>query len=316
MNIRNLIAKAVENWPVKVLSLGLAIILFVFHRMSILEDRFFSVPLNIEHSGILMPSSAYPRMVRVSLRGEANSIYPIQENDIEVFIDIENFEEPGIYTVPVQWRKLGTAVMVEPLQITVDPAAITLSLDQRISKIVPLSVSFRGQVEAGHVMTSHHLNPPQVIIDGPAELIWNITELSTEAVDLSGRRNDFTAIIHILNSDNLIMLRGNGTTEFQGNISPIIPVRNIADVPITVTGIKEGLSGELETKLASIRLEGINQVIVARFQPAEDFLKVDCSGITEPGVYVLRVMAGPTENLNLIVDPTEVTIKISHNGEN
>jgi hypothetical protein len=81
LNGRKLLIKVVENWPVKVLSIALAIILFVFHRMSVLEDRFFSVPLKVETAGTLIPASPYPRMVRVSLRGDANSIYPILEDD-------------------------------------------------------------------------------------------------------------------------------------------------------------------------------------------------------------------------------------------
>jgi YbbR domain-containing protein len=308
-------AKAVENWPAKVLSLGLAIILFVFHRMSILEDRFFSVPLNIEHRGQLMPSSSYPRMVRVSLRGEANSIYPILEEDIDVFVDIEKFEVPGLYTVPVQWRKLGTARAVEPLQITVDPAEITVSLDHRISKLIPLTASFRGQPEAGHAMTSYTLDPAQVIVDGPAELIWDISEIFTEPIDLDGRKSDFVVSVHILNRDNLIIIRGSGTTEFQGNISPIIPVRNIANVPIVITGIAHGLSAELQTRAAGVRLEGYNQDAVSNFRPSPDFLKVDCMGITEPGTYVLRVSHGSAEDMNIRVEPEEVAVVISHAGE-
>ena len=315
MNIEKLFLKITENWPIKVLSLGLAIILFVFHRMSILEDRYFSVPLRVEHRDRLMPSSSYPGMVRVNLRGEANSIFAVQESDIEVYIDIEKYELPGVYTVPVQWRKLGTAVMVEPLQITVEPGEVTLSLDQRISKIVPINANFRGQVEAGHAMTSYLLNPSQVIIDGPAELIWRTQGVTTEAIDLDGRRSDFSAPVNILNSDSLIMIRGSGATEFYGNISPIIPVRNIVNVPINITGMQEGLSGELETRTASMRLEGVNQDAIAGFNPPPEFLRIDCSGIGEPGVYVLRVLAGSFVNFNLIIDPAEVTIKINHSGE-
>jgi hypothetical protein len=98
-------ANAVRNWPVKVLSIGLAIILFVFHRMSNLETRFFSVPLVIERLNGMMPSGAYPRMIRIGLRGEANAIFPILEEDIVAYVDMEKINSPGTYRVPVEWRK-------------------------------------------------------------------------------------------------------------------------------------------------------------------------------------------------------------------
>lgn len=314
MNYRKLFAKAAENWPIKVVCIGLAIILFVFHRMSSLEVRFFSVPLNIERKGALMPSSSYPRMVRVSLRGEANSIFPIMEDDIEVYVDMDGFDLPGTYTVPVQWRKKGTALGVEPLQVTVDPMEITLSLDQKISKFVPVTANFRGNVEAGYSLTSYSLNPTQVIIDGPADLMGNIFELYTEPIDLDGRRSDFTATVNLLNRDPLIVIRGSGTSEFKGNISRIIPVRNISNVPVTVTGLDEKLTAELEPKSCNVRMEAKTQEALDSFVLPRDFLTVDCSAINEPGIYVLKVHTGIAEDMSVSVDPEEVKIHIIHGG--
>jgi YbbR domain-containing protein len=315
MNMRKIFAKAIENWPVKILSIGLAIILFVFHRMSTLEERFFSVPLTVENVGALMPSSSFPRMIRVGLKGEANSIFPILEDDIEVYVDMNNFNNPGNFKVPVQWRKKGTALGVEPLQISVDPVELSLSLDHKISKFVPITASLRGQVEMGHTMTSYSLNPAQVIIDGPAGLMVGISELYTDNVDLDGRKDDFSLTVNILNRDPLIVIRGNGTAEFRGHISQIIPVRNIGNVPIAVTGLMEGFTGELETTTGSIHLEGENQETVNRFEPPPDFLKVDCSGINEPGIYVLRVISGTAGGISFRTEPDEVTIEIRSAAE-
>ena len=311
MDYKRLFAKAVRDWPAKVLCLGLAIILFVFNRMSNLDSRFLSAPLRIEKLSSLMPSKSYPKMIRVTLRGEANSIFPIQESDVEVFVEMEQIVEPGTYTVPVQWRKKGTALGVEPLQITVDPAEINFTLDYKISKFVPLLPNFQGQVDSGFSMASYTLYPNQIIIDGPANLMVNIAELLTEPIDLDGRRSDFSGTVNIMQSEPLVLIRGSGTSEFYGTISQIIPVRNISNVPIVITGIKDGLTGELERKTGSIHLEAENQEAVQRFVPPPDFLRVDCSGISEPGNYILRVLADSTGGISVMVDPEEVTIKIS-----
>jgi hypothetical protein len=107
------------------------------------------------------------------------------------------------------------------------------------------------------------------------------------------------------------LIRGSGTTEFAGSVSQIIPVRNIFNVPIAIIGIMEGLSGELEIKTGNIHLEGENQEAVERFEPPPNFLKVDCSGISESGVYILRVLAGSFEGVRLRVEPQEVKIEIN-----
>jgi YbbR domain-containing protein len=312
LNVRKILAKAVENWPAKVLSVALAIIIFVFHRMSTMEERFFSTPLNIEAGENLTPSSSYPRMIRVTLRGDANSIFPILEDDIETYIDLDKYDSPGDSRAAVQIRKKGTALGVEPLEISVDPMEISISLDHKVSKFVPLTASLRGTVEPGYVLASHSLNPTQVILDGPSGLIGNISELYTDFIDLDGRNRDFTVMVNILNRDPLLVIRGNGVTEFHGFISRIIPVRNITDIPIRMANLDPDFSGELDIRAGSVHLEGGSQEELDRFNPPVNFLSVDCSEINRPGAYTLPVAAaGVPSNLTLKVEPRQVAILVS-----
>jgi YbbR domain-containing protein len=315
LNGKQLLAKTVENWPAKMLSIALAIILFVFHRISTLEERFFTIPLNIEVQGNLSPSSSFPRVIRVTLRGDANSIYPISEDDIEAFIDLAKHSTPGDYRAAVQVRKKGVALDVETLEISVDPMEVSISLDYKISKFVPLTASLRGSVESGYVLSSHSLNPTQVLIDGPSSLMGSISELSTDFIDLDGKTSDFTVMVNILNRDPLIVIRGNGVTEFHGIISRIIPVRNIIDIPIRINNLREDLVGELDTKAGKVHLESGNQAALDRYNPPINFLSVDCSSIEEPGAYTLEVIpAAIPQGITLSVEPREVTILVSSAG--
>jgi hypothetical protein len=260
-----------------------------------------------------MPAASYPRIIWVSLRGEASSLFHILEDDIEAYVDMGRYNMPGTYTVPVQWRKRGSALGADPIQITVNPIEITFSLDYKISKFVPITANFRGNVVAGYNITSYSLNPFQVIIDGPAGLMGSIFELPTEPIDLDGRRSDFSLTVNVINNDPLIFVRGNGTSDFSGIIGQIIPVRNILNVPIVITGMREGFTGRLEINTGNIHLEGENHDAVNSFEPDPDFLRVDCSGISEPGTYVLRVLTWPVEEgISLRIDPEEVSILISY----
>jgi hypothetical protein len=193
----------------------------------------------------------------------------------------------------------------------VDPLEISLSLDHRISKFVPLTASIRGRLDSAYTLSSYTLNPTQVIIDGPSELIGGISELLTDFIDLDGRTGDFSMIVNILNRDPLIVIRGNGITEFRGFISRIIPVRNIADIPIRLTGLdEERFLGESEIRAGSVHLEGRSQEELDRFSPPLDFLRVDCSEIDEPGIYTLKVLADPVSNLTMTVEPKEVVVHV------
>ncbi|MDR2134809.1 MAG: hypothetical protein LBP27_06840 [Treponema sp.] len=315
MNSRKLFARIAENWFAKVLSVFIALLLFVFHRMSTLEDRFLSVPLAVEANALFIPASSYTRIIKVTIRGDANSIYPILEDDIEAYIDLKKYDAGGWYRVPVQVRKKGTALGVEPLEISVDPMEISLQLDQKTSKYVPLTAGLRGNVESGYDFVSYTLTPTQVVIDGPMNVVGAVSELYTDVVDLEGRKEDFSVMVNVLNRDPLIVIRGNGMTEFRGFIRPSVPVRNIDEIPIVFHGLAGSLEGVPDIKTGSVRLEG-DQALLDQFVPPPDFLSVDCSPVTGPGEYTLPVTVNLPPGLSLVRrEPQRVTLAVSPGDE-
>jgi YbbR domain-containing protein len=303
------LAMIAENWHVKILSAALAIILFVFHQMSLLEDRFFSAPLQVEVNENLVPANSYPRMVRVTLRGEPNSVNPIQEDDIEPYLDLAKYTAEGTYRAPVQVRKKGTALGVDPLEISVDPPEVSIELDQKISKYVPLTPSFQGYLAEGYEL-SYTLTPSQVVVEGPLRFMSGLSELSTEFIELNGRRDDFAASVRIMNRDPLLVIRGDGAAEFRGQVRKSIMIRSFENLRIEIRGLSEDLEGALTVETGNIRLEG-PQNDLEFFEPGTDTLYVDCSRITESGDYSLPVQADIPPSFTVIRSvPSYVTITV------
>jgi hypothetical protein len=314
LNLRGLLKGLTENWVPKVLSIALALVIFMFHRLNTLETRFFSIPLILDIPSHLCPSSSYARMVRVTLRGDANNIQPIQNDDIEAYLDLNDYESPGNYHAPVKLRKKGTALGVEPLELTVDPAAVAIDLDYKQNKYVPLTANIDGSPEPGFDLVSHTLSPTQVVLEGPSGLLDNVLELYTDVIDLNGRNADFSAVVAILNRDPLLTIRGNGMTEFKGFVHARVDVRNIGGLPITLSSLGPGLLGEGDMRTGSVRLEG-SRGDLDTFVPPPDFLRVDCSGISVPGRYTLPVTAALPSSLSLIrMEPEELGITVILEG--
>jgi YbbR domain-containing protein len=271
-----------------VLSVVAAIFLFAFHRMGDLQERFFSVPLRLDINSNLVPGSPYPRDIRVTLRGDANSIYTISEGDIEAYVDLTRFSEPGSYKVLIQIQKNGSAVEAETLEISLDPMELTLELDTKLSKHVPLSPSFQGYLESGYEMVSYTLDPNQVVIDGPLKLLTGVSELFTESIDLRSRNADFSSRVRIVNPNPLLVLRGDGTTEFSGFIRELIEIRNFDNLPITVKNLNTEFEAALENASASVRIQGVQN----QFDDfdAQNIISIDCSAIDEEGTYNLPLV--------------------------
>ncbi|MDR3193353.1 MAG: hypothetical protein LBT87_09840 [Treponema sp.] len=314
-NLRKILVKAADNWVAKVLSVFLAIIVFVFHRMTTMESRFFLTPLIVELPAHLVPSSSYTRMIRVTLRGDANNIMPILEDDVEAYIDLGHIDVPGSFRAPVQIRKKGSAVGVEPLEISFNPIEIELELDQKSSKYVPLTANIQGSLEPGYDLVSHSLTPTQVALDGPGKLLDQVAELYTDIIDLEGRNADFSVMVSILNRDPLLTIRGNGMTEFRGFVRSRVAVRNFSSLPITIEGLDKRFLPELDVAFGNVRVSG-PQVELDAFVPPRSFLSVDCSGITGEGVYTLPVKVNLPPSLNLERgEPREITVAVSSAGE-
>jgi hypothetical protein len=314
LNSKKLLARAVEKWPAKVLSVAVALILFVFHRMSTLETRFLSVPLQVEAGADLLPISSYPRLIRVSLRGDANSVYPIGENDIEAYIDLKKQVSGGWYRAPVQIRKRGSAVDVEPLEISVDPIEVSIQLDNKVTRTIPLNVHVRGEVETGFELVSRSFSPTQVTVEGPESVLGSVSALDADPVDLEGRSQTFSVNLAIHNKDPRLVIRGNGMAEFRGVIRQVMPAMNIDGIHIMVKGLDGRFEANLGGATGSVRVEG-SQELLDKFTPPPDFLSVDCSVLREPGTYTLPVAAALPDGLVLLrSEPETLDVIVAFHG--
>jgi YbbR domain-containing protein len=221
LNRAKLFSKITEKWTVKVLSLAAAVIISIFYRMNSLETRFFTVPLLIESSDTLLPANSFPESVKISVRGESEKIQPILAEDIEAFIDLKRYINEGNYKAPVQIRKKGTALGVEPMEVSVLPVEIPLLLEHKMTRNVSVFPVIRGSAAEGYELKSQSLTPSTVIVEGPRSIIDSRIEFSTEPINLDRRYEDFSILVNIKNDNPLLYIHGSSILEFRGTISRI-----------------------------------------------------------------------------------------------
>ena len=246
MNKAKLLSLITEKWPVKALSLAAAILIFIFYRMNNLETRFFAVPLIIEASETLIPANSFTSTVRISLRGEAEGIQQILDVDIEAYLELDRYVNEGNYKVPVHIRKKGSALGIEPLEISVVPIEIPLSLEQKVIKTISVYPVLEGTVADGYELTYQALIPASVVAEGPRSILENYIGFNTEIINIDRRYDDFSIMINIVNNNSLISIHGNQMLEFRGAIRRI--VRESSNTGInTNTGANANSANNLNT---------------------------------------------------------------------
>ena len=310
MKSRDLFDYISNNWPAKVLSIAAAIVLFLFYRNSGLEKRFFNVPLSVIVNENYIPSGSYPRSSRIILRGNAEDIYLINENDIEVYADLSSHMNEGSFRAPVQFRKKGNALYIDPLEITVEPLEVTISLERKISKSVEVSPVTDGFERKGYELVQYLITPTSVEVEGPKSDVEGILEVYTREIDLSDRFEDFTIMVRLDNDNPDITFPGGDVIEYHGIITEAMVVKTFTPVDVITLDLPESLTLEEMPDQGFIKIQTTH--LLLEEMSINDFrLILDCSFITEPGEYSISAEPDvPSGVIILQYDPINIILKV------
>jgi YbbR domain-containing protein len=278
-----------SDWPAKVLSIAGAVALFFFYQFNRLEERPLSVPLRVEVNNELVPASQYPRTVRLVVRGESNAIFSILEEDLQASIDLGPYRNAGIVRVPVLVEKRGSALGIDPLEISVEPPEIALSIEPRVERDIHVVPSFRGYLEPGYELAGFKLEPSKIEVAGPASLMEEIDDVATEPIELTGRSENFTVRTSLSARNPLLFFLTSDTFVFTAEIRKTLVYRIFQDLSVSFTGLPEGLSVREPEPVGSARVAA-SSVELDGFVPADGVLEADLSRITQPGVYSVPVI--------------------------
>ncbi len=304
------IERIMHNWPIKIISLVAAILLFSFYRISSMEERFFTVPLNVEINDRLIASEEYPRTVRVTVKGRAEDILLILEDDISISADFRSCTKEGEYTSPVKIVRKGAALSIEPIEILVEPMEITLSLEKKVTRSLEVKPSIIGFPEKGYNISQYFITPSSVEAQGPESVMKGLSFIHSEDIDVSDRKNDFTVRVRLRKPSPSVVFPGGNVVEFTAVVQEAYIVRTMNSLDMIALDLD-----------ARFELSGINTDNTLKIQGKELSLKnyttndfrftVDCSGIRREGSYTLKVVPDvPTGVLVLDYDPKEIVVAV------
>lgn len=313
MKIKKIFEKLSENWSAKVLSFAFAIVLVQLYKSSLLEKRYFSVPLIVENSGNLVVAENLPRMVKVAIWGETTGIAPIREDDIEVILNISEISVEGEYRIPLQARLKGTAANISPLEIKAAPSELKVKLETRLSKRVNVKLSLKGLPSENYEIYETSIDPSTVEIIGPYSAISNTDDIFTNGVQIENRKTGFSGVIDILNPNPLIVLGGTSKIAYSVKIREISVTHTFDNVALTFENLNENLQIYAENPVASITVKGVKSVLSV-WRPSANIVHVNCSHIVKPGIYTLPIQV--TANRFEVLDVTPKSIQIEVKQKN
>lgn len=283
-----LIKKITHNWFPKCACIGFAIILYIFGKTSRLESRSIQIPVVVLEDENLSRTSGKPLNVTVNLRSESDIVSTFTAKDLEAVIDLTYFTKPGKYDVPVNVTLSSEINRSVPIEVTVTPKKVSVDLEERIRKAVPVNVPVYGNPLHGYEVSDIKVSPQQVLISGPKSMVESITQVPTYEIDLTDKKDNFTEVkkvrglnrhISIVSSDqinvdvsfntSLVSKSFKNCQVFLAHLDPKFEAVMIPEISFTVSGA---------------------ELVLEKFYPSEYTVQADCKSVNQPGEYELPVV--------------------------
>lgn len=121
----------VFDWPVKVLSLLTAVLIFFLVQMLMIEERSFIVPLHVITGEEYYISSSYDQRVKVVITGDREDVLMVYPEDLYVMADASEITEEGMSDIPLSLRKSGLLDSMKNVDILIEPDEVRLQILER-----------------------------------------------------------------------------------------------------------------------------------------------------------------------------------------
>ncbi|QEN07836.1 hypothetical protein EXM22_07470 [Oceanispirochaeta crateris] len=305
-----------DHWMAKILSLLAAILLSLFYQINNLEERYFSIPLDILTTEGLSVIGSYPVSVRVNLRGTEETIYSILENEISAVADFRGFQNEGTFKVPVQINLQSSSGNYEDtMEVLVEPREVTITQEEQVIRSLEIQPALIAFVPNGYELVQYFVSPTYVTVQGPRSQLESVTGIKTEEIDLSGRYDDFTVSSRLIPPGDNITFPGGNTVEFRGVVDEAVIIQNLTNLEIVSVDLDPRFIITENLPEIAITLQG-SQLLLEQLRARDLHFYIDCSRIIVPGTYTLPVQVDIPEGVAVLkYSPREIPVSFSYRSE-
>jgi YbbR domain-containing protein len=193
-----------HNFALKVLSLGVAVLLWMALTRDPVAEVALNVPVELHNAPeqLEINSETIPQ-VQVRVRGSVRTLRDISPSEVHAVIDLANVQ-PGERTYDLSPARIHVPDGVQVVQAV--PAQIRISFDRRESRLVEVKPRVIGTFATGYRIEKVTALPQSVTIVGPATHVEGVETAITDPVDASGVVGTATFVSHAYVSDPLVRL--------------------------------------------------------------------------------------------------------------
>jgi len=292
-------------WPfrhfgLKVLSLGLAILLWMAVAGEETVERGLRVPLELQQvpAGLELTGEV-PTAVDVRVRGASGALSRVAAGEVVAVLDLRSARAG---------QRLFAPFGVEIVQVT--PSAIAFAFEPSATRTVPVELSVEGRPAPGYIVGSMTSEPARVEIVGPESAVKRATEALAEPVPIAGARDRVRETVTVGVLDPALRLKSARSAIVTIDIQPAPLERTLHNQPVHLSNLGATLVAQADPSTVNVSLRGSREAL-ARLQSDDVRAFVDVAGLGT-GLYPLTVYADVKREAGVTrIEPSVVQVRIS-----
>ena len=294
-----------RNISLKILSFFFAVSLWLFVNLKATAESTLHIPVRWENlPSFLAITNEVNDSVRVRVAGPRRILSHLEPNRLPVTLDLSD-GKVGLSNYQINEKMInlppGLTATVLP------PDTIQFKFELTVTKGVEVKPRFRGKPPQGHALASAEVVPARVEIVGAQSEVQGITRVDTEAIDLTGRREDFEAKVKIaLDQPHVWPSKGQGLVEVRVAIAEEVVQKLLKQISLKVRNARGPV--RLEPSRVDIVLEGsAGRIDLLRPDQIEASVILPREGPLPDSLPVKVVL--PVEGIRAKSDPVQVGVK-------
>ncbi len=299
MNIKHLTDKIFDKWPAKIICFVIAVFLYFFHQASLVDTKTLALPLQIIENGMVMHIGNAPKSVSVVVRANDNDIKSVVASGMTASVNLDSITEKGVYKLPVHISLDETFMEYDPLEIKLKEDFVTIEVDRKSFKYVPIVPSVVGDVANGYEVQSISMNPSTVEIFGPEALVKATNQIYTTRLNVSNAETNFATEVMYQQLNNLVTVVDEGPFKATVSVVPKIIEKEFQEIEVEPLYLSEDLELSASLPLVSIKLSGAMPVL-ENYKLSRHAVQLSLYDVNEPGTYELPLKYNIPANLQLL----------------
>ena len=223
-----------ENVPLKLVSLGLAAMLWFVIAGEKTSEMGVSAPLELQNFPKDLEVTGEPvDTVEVRLRASPGIIQRIGPGDVSAQLDLAGLQE-GEHIVHLTDKSIRMPFGVKVVKIT--PSLLTLNLERTMQKVVPVRPRLVGRPATGFEVGDVRADPAEVRIAGPRSRVQEVESAFTEPLSIEGAQAGVSDVVNMGLDDPLLRVLGSPRVRATVRIRELEGERTLEAVAVEVRG--------------------------------------------------------------------------------